>query len=783
VWRFRISLLLFCVSTLPFGAADAQAAPMTNDRLRELIRQTGLSADEIRRRAAAAGVDSLALQAVQANDSVRARGSAMADPSMVAGLAAIGVVQGLGGTTSTQDTLRRAIVAPQRDSLRMGRSGVGIFGSDVFGGAASRFEPVVGLADPSYRLGSGDAIQIVMTGDVEQAYSLEVRNDGSVILPKFGVVPVAGLTVEAAATLLRSRGARAYSGLSQGRIRLDLSISRARQNVVFVLGEVERPGPVRLPAVGTSFQAIAVAGGPSVNGSYQRIQLRRVGRLVRTIDLYEYLLEGDGSADMRLEHGDVLFVPTRGRAVSITGAVYRPRQFELLDGESLQQSFRFAGGFLAEASVDCVEVDRIVPPKDRKPGYDRTVLSISLRTADSTAKSLPVEDGDVVRVSQVGGEARNAYRISGAVFSPGRYEWREGLTLSEAVARAKGLEPWAESERIKVSRLDMGRLVRQYFSLDVSMAEGRDWKLAEYDVIEVLDRRVGTEQAAVDVDGAVNRPRSLPFAAGYTLQDALSAAGGAAKGAQFVEVTRLLRNRDYSDSTASVVRFQLDSLGRLPDRGASVLLAPGDHISVRLAAGIRQERTVEVIGRFVYPGIYSLLSEREPLSSVVARAGGLLPNAYPESFRLIRNGRVVAVPLDTSVRRDPSYDQPLEGGDQMSVEADPGLVDVSGSVYRPASIPFRRGWSMRNFIDAAGGVRSDADTKRIFVEYANGTAQPRRTIAWLFRNDPAIRSGAAISVPPRPPRREGTFREAFSAALQTTTALTSVLVAVLAVSR
>jgi polysaccharide export outer membrane protein len=741
------------------------------------MRQSGLSPEEIRRRAASAGVDTLALQAIQARDTVRARGAALADPSMVAGLAAIGVVQGLAGATPPQDSPLRAAPAPLLDSLKIGKSGAGIFGSDVFGGAASRFEPVIGLADPSYRLGPGDAIQVIMTGDVEEAYSLEVRSDGSVILPRFGVVPVAGLTIDAATTLLRTRGARAYSGLSQGGIRLDLTISRARQNVVFVLGEVERPGPVRLSAVGTAFQAIAVAGGPAANGSYRRIQLRRAGRVLRTLDLYDYLLEGDASADTRLEHGDVLFVPTRGRAVSITGAVYRPRQFELQADESLKHALRFAGGFLAEASVDRIEVDRIVPPKDRKPGYDRTMLSFSFASVDSIVPPLTVEDGDVVRVPQVSGEARNAYRITGAVFAPGRYEWREGLTLGEALTSAKGLAPWAEPERIKVSRLDIARRARQYFSLDVSTLEGRSWKLAEYDIVEVLDRRVGTEQATVDVNGAVNRPRAIAFASGLTLQDALDGVAGAVRGAQFIEVSRLLLNRDYSDSLATVVRVQLDSVGQLPDRAASFLLAPGDNVSVRLGAGIRQERTVELSGRFVYPGIYTLVSEREPLSSVIARAGGLLPNAYPESFRLVRDGRVVSVLLDSALQRKANYDIALEAGDILSIQPNLGVVEVSGAVFRPASVPFRRGWSLQDYLEAAGGLRSDADSKRAYVEYANGLAKPRRRIAGLFMRDPEIRPGASISVPARPPRREGIFREAFTVAVQATATLTSIIVA------
>lgn len=774
--RASLAAALLVGSRLAAQGSDA----VTNDRLREMIRQSGLSVDELRRRAAASGMDPAALQALSAGDTTKFRMSAPADANMIASLTRLGIISPLSPSTAVDSSnADPASMLPLALGIYNDKS-VQIFGSEYFSGPPARFESAVGLADPSYRLGVGDALQVIMTGDVEQAYQLDVRPDGSIILPRIGVVPVSGLSIDAAAVLLRQRGARVYSGLSSGRIRLDLSIARARQNLVYLLGEVGRPGPVRISSLGTAFQAIAAAGGPTKLGSYRTIELRRAGRLLRTLDLYAYLLTGDGSADVRLEQGDVLFVPVRGAAVSVMGEVRRERQFELRPAETLRDALRFAGGLTAMAATNRLQIDRILPPGERKPGKDRSVVTVEFDGDPARLVREPVRDEDVVTVFPIDRQARNVMRLEGAVFAAGRYEWRAGMTLGDAIALAKGLTPWAITTRIKVARIDPTTKITSIRSVDFTMPGAAATMLEEYDVVTVLDARVGTEQEAVDVSGAVNRPRSLAFATGMTLQDAVDLAGGVAPGAQTLEIARIRRNLSYSDTLSVIARFELAENGKLPTSAARFPLLQGDQVALRLGPGSREARSVELRGLFSLPGAYTMTSEGERLSNVVARAGGVLPTAFPESFRLVRRGRIVSLSFDRALAHDPEHDLALEGGDELSIGPDSRVVIVSGAVARPAAIPFRANWDVQDYVDAAGGVREDADRKRLFVEYQNGLSGRTRRTMWLFRNDPPVRSGSVVTVPAKPPSNGSSFRDALAVTVQATSALTSILIAVIA---
>ena len=777
--RVSLAIALLAGSRLAAQSGDA----LTNDRLRDMVRQSGLSVEELRRRASASGMDPAALQALTSGDTTKLNMSAPADASLVASLTRLGIIAPL-SMNATVDTLSTEPVGtlPLAKGLYNDKQ-VQIFGSEYFSGPPARFQSAAGLADPSYRLGAGDALQVIMTGDVEQAYQLDVRPDGSIILPRIGVVAVTGLTIDGAATLLRQRGARAYSGLSTGRVRLDLSIARARQNLVYLLGEVPRPGPVRISSLGTAFQAIAAAGGPTTLGSYRTIELRRAGRLLRTLDLYDYLLRGDGSSDLRLEQGDVIFVPLRGPAVSIVGEVRRERQFELRPAETLRDALRYAGGLTAAAATSRLQIDRILPPSDRQPGKDRSIVTVEFDGDPARLAKEPLRDEDVVTIFPIDRQARNVILVDGAVFAAGRYEWRAGLTLGDAIAMAKGLTPWAVATRVKVSRIDPTTKTTGIRSVDLTKPGAAATPLVEYDVVTILDARVGTEQEPIDVSGAVNRPRSIPFATGMTLQDAVDIAGGVAPGAQSLEVARIRRTLVYSDTLSIIARFDITETGKLSVTAASFPLLQGDQVALRLGPGTREARSVELRGLFSLPGTYTMTSERERLSDLVARAGGLLPTAFPESFRLVRRGRIVAVSFQRALARDPVHDLALEGGDEISIGPDSRVVIVTGAVARPAAIPFRASWGVQDYVDAAGGVREDADRKRLFVEYQNGLSGRSSRTLWLFRNEPPVRSGSVVTVPAKPPSSGSSFRDALAVTVQATSALTSVLIAVIALRR
>src|SRR6476661_2483844 len=278
------------------------------------------------------------------------------------------------------DTIRDPIA---RDSvLRLMTnpdSGFVIFGLDVFRSSTSQFQPnLAGPVDPNYRLGPGDRLVLILTGDVEQSYSLDVTREGFVVIPQVGQVYVNNLTLGDLERLLRARLGRVYSGVQSGSTRFSINVAKLRSNQVFVVGDVMRPGSYQVSSAGTALTALYAADGPTINGSLRTIEIRRGGRTVDTLDVYDYLIRGDASHDVRLESGDIVFVPVHGPRARVVGEVIRPATYEVRDGEGLPQLMQAAGGFTATAARQRVFIERILPATERTAaGIDRTSIDVS----------------------------------------------------------------------------------------------------------------------------------------------------------------------------------------------------------------------------------------------------------------------------------------------------------------------------------------------------------------------------------------------------------------------
>ena len=297
-------------------------------------------------------------------------------------------------------------------------SGLKVFGMDLFAARnASQFDAnLAGPVDPSYRLGAGDRLVLILTGDVEQAYTLDVTREGFVVIPQVGQINVANLTLAQFEDLLYSRLGRSYSGVRRGAnatTRFSISVARLRSNQIFVVGEVARPGSYRVSAAGTALTALYAAGGPTANGSLRALQIRRNGRMVGTIDLYDYLLKGDASHDARLLNGDIVFVPIHTGRVRVVGEVNRPGTYEIGPNGSLTEIVRAAGGLLPTAARSRIQIERLTPMRDRtRPGGDRAVLDVSA-TDGVDVPALALADGDQVRVLKVADRVRNRVVVRG----------------------------------------------------------------------------------------------------------------------------------------------------------------------------------------------------------------------------------------------------------------------------------------------------------------------------------------------------------------------------------
>lgn len=784
---------------------------MSRAEVLERLRQSGLSRAQVRTRLQQMGHNpSLADQYFDAIDRGETLSSGEADTTFLSALEQIGVdVDPLpGDTTQFGDEDPEEPVADL-----LGPDSLEIFGRSVFARQSAQFQPITsGPVPPDYRLGPGDEISLILTGDVELAYSLPVTREGFLVVPDAGQIAVTGLTMKELEDRLYERLGRVYSGVRRSgdaSTRFQVSLGALRAIQVFVIGDVERPNAYQVSAAATVFHALYLAGGPSATGSFRRIEVRRGGELTQAVDLYEYLLRGDSRSDVRLEHGDIIFVPPYDRRVTVTGAVRRPAHYELVEGEGLRDLLTFAGGLDADASVRRVQIDRVLPPEERRPGVERSLVDVDLsRLLDASAVDIEMRDGDRLQVFSVAEERRNRVVITGAVRKPGLYQWEPGMMLQELISRAEGLDERAYTPRAHIYRINEAdgtrHLVRTRLMPDSRNGEVPDLALADLDSVVVFNRSELRNPDVVTIHGFVKAPGEYALADGMTVRDLILAAGGFIDGADTreVEVASLPDPMEWSDQTAIVVRVPISAsnprsgdvavaeplqkaaradLQRLPNwepDSEEFVLSPGDRVFVRRAPGFEPLGTVTVTGQVMYPGVFALQARQERLLDLMERAGGLTTQAYTHGFQLYRDGHLVATNLNQAMRApDGRHNIVLVPGDSLHVpEYDP-VVTVTGAVTFEAKVLYEPGRGLDYYINRAGGFTKYADRDRITVRYADGERQTVTRFLKVVQRKPDVLPGSTIYVPEKPPSERGGFD--WGAYLSRTTSILSTLATLL----
>ncbi len=795
-----------------FGPGVSQAEVL------ERLRQSGITRDQLRTRLQQMGYDpTLADQYFNAIQSGGEPPRGQASPQFLQALDRMGVVSpGMAGTAPDLfadslglalrlDSLRTDSLLAANDSI----DGVLIFGMPLFNHPTTAFEPVLnGPVDPDYRVGPGDELVLILTGNVELAYTLNVSRQGYVVIPDVGQVFVSGLTMDQLRQQLYDRLGQVYSGVQRGpgaTTRFDVSLGRMRANLVYIIGEVVSPGSYQISAAATVFNALYRAGGPERTGSFRNVQVRRGGEVVRTIDFYDYLLHGDSRDDIRLEQSDIVFVPPVGARVTIQGAVRREAAYELKEGEGLRDLITFAGGLKADAVVSRIQIDRIVPPEQRRSGVDRVLVDVPL--ADLVgARPVPLYDGDQVRVFAVSEERRHRLIVTGEVQRPGLYEWSDGMTLWDLVRRADGLREDAYTPRAQIYRLEpqdgTRRLVSTPLFADSAGQPTLDVQLADRDSVVVLSRVELANPQFVDINGFVKNPGTYPLAEGMTVEDLILTAGGFLTGAD-PTVADIARHAPYltrTDTTARVFHVPLANDGgnggtdggtdgaRLAQEagGGAVpvwvpgpddfVLQEGDHIFVRRAPGYEAKRTVTLAGEVLRPGTYVLSTRQERLSSILAQAGGPTSEAYLPGMRLVRDSALLGTDLPRALREPHGrYDLILETGDSILLPRYDPSVRVVGAVGFETSVLFEPGRDLDYYIGHAGGYSPDAERNRSAVTYKDGERATVHTFLGI-RRSPDVRPGSTIYVPAKPPQERNAGVN-WDAILSRTVSLVSLLIA------
>jgi len=776
------SVALFLLAALvPAARAQQVPAAPSEAQVIERLRASGLSREQVRARLQSMGRDpALADRYFDAMERGTPLPAGEATGDVLSAMQSIGVLLREGaGTQARADTM--VPLAPPPGTRPPGA--LPIFGQDIFRVGTSQFQAVAnGPVDPGYRLGPGDQVVVVLTGDVQLSYTLDVSREGTIVIPDVGQVNVAGLTLREVEDRLYERLGRVYSGVGRGEgatTQFGLSLGKLRSNQVFMIGEVTRPGAYQVSSVATVFNALYQARGPNDNGSFRRIEVRRGGRVIQVVDVYDYLLRGDSHDDIRLEQGDVIFVPLAGPQVGIQGAVRRPAIFELKEGEGMRDLLAFAGGLQAQASLARVQIDRVLPPEQRRPGVERTLVDVDVRALLAGGAAPRLFDRDIVSVFAVAEERRNRVTVVGEVRRPGIYEWQPGQTLWGVIDRAEGLGEDAYTARAHVYRynpVDGSRSLLRIPLYAATPGVRQDIQLSDRDSVVVFSRAALRNSQAVTIAGFVKHPGNYALAEGMTARDLVLAAGGFVTGADetVAELARLpdpsqrgtvtshvsyipLGDRAVGPQGVRPVTVDSTSAGRAGERGAGewvpgpgeVQLQDGDVLFVRKSPGFGNQRFVAIGGEVAVPGDYALVSRQERLVDMIRRAGGATPEAYLPGLRVSRAGKPVGTDYEKAVRHPGSrYNILLEPGDSITVPQYDPTVLVLGAVNFASRVLYDPRLTLFDYVSRSGGFTPNADRGRASVQYPDGeryTVQHRL----LVSTAPRVRPGSTIYVPVR----------------------------------
>jgi protein involved in polysaccharide export with SLBB domain len=813
------------------ASALLQARPELVQQLRQRLMTSGMSPDQVRARLKAEGYPENLLDAYMGGLSSGGAGTGNAGDALSA-MRALGIVDAADyDDLAALSAGRPKVAKPVMDTTGPRTTGLSeesaqIFGLSMFREATSRFNPNVdGPVDAGYRVGPGDELVLILTGDVELAHTLEVTRGGFVVIPQVGQIGVANLTLGQLEELFYTRLGRVYSGVRKGQdatTKFSVTVSRLRSNQVFVVGDVVTPGAYRISSAGTALSALYAAGGPTERGSLRRIEVRRGGKVAATLDVYDYLLRGDASQDVRLQQGDVLFVPVRGARVRIDGEVIRPATYEARGTDQLAELLKAAGGLRPTAATQRLLVERVVPGPSRTGlGANRTAIDVSL-ASDGTPPAFQLADGDVIRVARIDDRMRNRITVAGHVFTPGTQGFTAGLTLEQALKRAGGLKADAYLGRVLVNRLnaDSTRTQLRAMLRDTTGATVEPLLLQPDDEITTFSRTGFRPERYVAVAGAVRKGGRFPYRDGMTLRDLVLEAGGLTELAD-LRVAEIARRPDTTSAgtLAETRRVALDSgylfaEGRAIPAGArEEPLKPFDNVVIFPDPDRRATATVRLTGEVQYPGTYTLRTRSERLAELFTRAGGITPfgdasatyvsrrtgesrqverivqaasvvrkestgeitRAAPSDSTKLEEGGArirLGVDVEKALRDGTARDNLfLTDGDSIHVPARQQTVTVRGEVNAPTAL-VASGKGIGSYIAAAGGKTATGNARGAYVIQPNGKIETRSHLLWVFTLDPEPKPGATVVVPTKADKTgSGSFLQTFTVIVQSLAAL------------
>lgn len=651
-----------------------------------------------------------------------------------------------------------------------------IFGHDVFTNRNLTFEPSINLATPvDYRLGPGDEVIIDVWGASENTIRQSISPEGTIQVSGLGPVQLSGMTVKDANAYLQREFSKIYSGISgsEPTSQIKLTLGDIRTIQINIMGEVAVPGTYTLSSFSSVFHALYRAGGVNKIGSLRSIKVVRNGKTIADLDVYDYLMKGKMKDDIRLQEGDVIIVNPYESLVRIAGKVKRPMFYEMKPTETVATILNYAGGFTGDAYKKAV---RII----RKSGREHQVYNVD----EMDYSVFRLDDGDSISVDAVLKRFENRVEIRGAVYRSGLYELSGTVnTVKQLIKKAEGLRGDAFLNRALLDR-ENEDLSHEVIAVDLGgLLKGTvaDIPLQKNDILYIPSIHDLKEEETISIHGEVANPGTFLFSKNMTIEDLLVQSGGLLEAAATTKVDITRRIKDPKSTSFSSVLGKTYSFdikdGLVVGGEGDFHLEPFDEVYVRKSPAYRKQQNVVVAGEVLFGGNYALVKKNERLSDLISKAGGITPDAYVKGARLIRKmteeeqrrqadavrvarmgeGKdsisveklnisdtyTVGINLEKAISNPGSdFDLVLREGDVLFIPEYINTVKISGAVMYPNTVLYKRGESLRYYINQAGGYGNLAKKKKAYVVYMNGTVSRLKS-----RDKKAVEPGCEIIVP------------------------------------
>lgn len=655
-----------------------------------------------------------------------------------------------------------------------------IFGHNIFTNQNLTFEPNINVPSPvNYHLGPGDEVIIDVWGASEITIRDVISPEGSIFVKNLGPLYLSGKTVKEANSYVRQELSKIYNAAST---QVKLTVGEIRSIQVNIMGEVAVPGTYTISSFSSVFHALYSAGGVNKIGSLRDIKVVRNGKVIANLDVYDFIMKGKMNDDVRLQDGDVLIVNPYESLVQILGKVKRPMFYEMKPTETVGTILKYAGSFTGDAYKKAV---RII----RKSGREYQVYNVD----EMDYSVFRLDDGDVVTVDSVLNRFENRVELRGAVYRPGLYQLDGAVnTVKLLIKKADGIRGDAFMNRAVINR-QREDLTYEIIPIDLKgLLDGTvaDIPLLKNDILYIPSIHDLEEQPTVAIHGEVASPGTYLYADNMSIEDLVLQSGGLLETAATTRVEVARRVKDPKSTVLSKTigknfTFDLKDGLLVGENSKGFHLQPFDEIYIRRSPAYHEQQNVIVNGEVLFSGSYALSKKNERLSDLIAKAGGVTPDAYVEGARLIRkmteeevrrkedalrmaqnnaedsisvkrldlsDTYSVGISLDEALAKPGSdYDMVLRDGDMLFIPEYVSTVKINGAVMYPNTVLYKKGEPLKYYINQAGGYGSGARKRKAYVVYMNGTVSRLRT-----GNTKAIEPGCEIIVPSKDKRKMST---------------------------